>query len=228
MLLSGTRKHIRPSRAARAIALTSVTGAVAVAVPLVAAGSTSATTASEWEAVAQCESGGNWAISTGNGYYGGLQFSASTWAAYGGTRYAATADRATKAQQIQIAEKVLAGQGQGAWPMCGKGLSKATYSSPADSSVQPGQGTGPRSTGEHTSRSAERPVVSQNTETVGSAIGEGFVRGDGEYTVVKGDTLSKIAAMNRIDGGWRKLFQLNRDIVATANLIYPGQQLRLT
>lgn len=112
MLLSGTRKHIRPSRAARAIALTSVTGAVAVAVPLVAAGSTSATTASEWEAVAQCESGGNWAISTGNGYYGGLQFSASTWAAYGGTRYAATADRATKAQQIQIAEKVLAGQGR--------------------------------------------------------------------------------------------------------------------
>ena len=73
-----------------------------------------------WAAVAQCESGGNWSINTGNGYYGGLQFSQSTWAAYGGTAYAPRADLATQGQQIAIAEKVLAGQGAGAWPVCGR------------------------------------------------------------------------------------------------------------
>ncbi|WP_106849796.1 resuscitation-promoting factor [Blastococcus sp. Marseille-P5729] len=75
-----------------------------------------------WDAVAQCESTGNWSINTGNGYYGGLQFSASTWKAYGGHAYAPNAHLATKAQQIAIAEKVLAGQGRGAWPHCGKYL----------------------------------------------------------------------------------------------------------
>ena len=88
MLFSGKGKHRRPSKATRVAALAGVTGA-AVAAPLMAAGTASAATASEWDAVAQCESGGNWSINTGNGYYGGLQFSASTWAAYGGTAYAA-------------------------------------------------------------------------------------------------------------------------------------------
>jgi transglycosylase-like protein len=74
----------------------------------------------DWAAVAQCESGGNWSINTGNGYYGGLQFGQSTWAAYGGTAYAPRADLATQGQQIAVAEKVLAGQGPGAWPVCGK------------------------------------------------------------------------------------------------------------
>ena len=76
----------------------------------------SAATVATWDAVAQCESGGNWSINTGNGYYGGLQFSQSSWAAHGGTQYAPRADQATKAQQIAIAEKVLDMQGQGAWP----------------------------------------------------------------------------------------------------------------
>jgi hypothetical protein len=80
------------------------------------------TSAHDWESVAQCESGGNWSINTGNGYYGGLQFSNSTWAAYGGTAYAPRADLAAKSQQIAIAEKVLAGQGKGAWPICGRNL----------------------------------------------------------------------------------------------------------
>lgn len=73
---------------------------------------------SDWDRLAQCESGGNWAINTGNGYQGGLQFSPSTWAAYGGTQYAPTANQATREQQIAIAEKTLAGQGWGAWPAC--------------------------------------------------------------------------------------------------------------
>ena len=73
---------------------------------------------SVWDAIAQCESGGNWAANTGNGYYGGLQFSASTWTGYGGGAYAPTANLATRDQQIAIAEKVQASQGWGAWPVC--------------------------------------------------------------------------------------------------------------
>ncbi|MFJ5552389.1 transglycosylase family protein [Streptomyces sp. NPDC093225] len=72
-----------------------------------------------WDKVAECEAGGNWSINTGNGYYGGLQFSLSTWKAFGGAQYAAYPHQATKQQQILIGEKVLAGQGQGAWPTCG-------------------------------------------------------------------------------------------------------------
>ena len=73
---------------------------------------------SVWDAIAQCESGGNWAINTGNGYYGGLQFNAGTWSAYGGGQYAPTANGATREQQIEIAQKVQAAQGWGAWPAC--------------------------------------------------------------------------------------------------------------
>ncbi|MGW6704372.1 transglycosylase family protein [Streptomyces sp. NPDC054956] len=84
------------------------------------AGPAAAASVSTWDKVAECESGGNWSINTGNGFYGGLQFTPSTWSAYGGTEYAPRADLATKKQQILIGEKVLAGQGQGAWPVCGR------------------------------------------------------------------------------------------------------------
>lgn len=73
---------------------------------------------SVWDSLAQCESGGNWSINTGNGYYGGLQFNPGTWMAHGGGQYAATADQATREQQIAIAQKVQASQGWGAWPAC--------------------------------------------------------------------------------------------------------------
>jgi uncharacterized protein YabE (DUF348 family) len=74
-----------------------------------------------WDRIAECESGGNWSINSGNGYYGGLQFDHGTWAAYGGTAYATNANGATKAQQIAIAEKVKADRGgYGAWPVCGQ------------------------------------------------------------------------------------------------------------
>ena len=72
-----------------------------------------------WSAIAACESGGNWGISTGNGFYGGLQFTEGTWLANGGGQYAASANLATPAQQIAVAERVLASQGIGAWPVCG-------------------------------------------------------------------------------------------------------------
>ncbi|SHN77050.1 LysM domain-containing protein [Geodermatophilus obscurus] len=96
-------------------------GAAAVSLGVLAAPA-SAAAPNNWDAVAQCESSGNWAINTGNGYYGGLQFSQSTWAAFGGTEYAPRADLATKAQQIAVAERTLDTQGPGAWPTCGKGL----------------------------------------------------------------------------------------------------------
>ncbi|MGH8862038.1 MAG: transglycosylase family protein [Jatrophihabitantaceae bacterium] len=72
-----------------------------------------------WDAVANCESGGNWSIDTGNGFYGGLQFTNSTWLAYGGGAYASQANYASREQQIAIAQKVYQGQGSGAWPVCG-------------------------------------------------------------------------------------------------------------
>jgi hypothetical protein len=102
--------------AASATAVTMVT----ISPPALAAGTV-------WDRVAACESGGNWAINTGNGYYGGLQFSAPTWRVFGGTRYAPTANRASKSIQIAIAQRVLASQGPGAWPVCGlrAGLTRA-------------------------------------------------------------------------------------------------------
>ncbi|MEU9450665.1 transglycosylase family protein [Streptomyces sp. NPDC048277] len=225
MLFSGKGKHRRPSKAVRAIAVAGVTG-VAVAAPLMAAGSASAATASEWDTVAKCESGGNWSINTGNGYYGGLQFSASTWAAYGGTAYAPQANQATKAQQIQIAEKVLAAQGKGAWPVCGTGLSGAAYTGSGSSSAgSSSSSTGTRSADtQAASRSAERPAAKK---TVTTPTGKKVKKGDGEYKVVKGDTLSSIAEKHKVKGGWQALFKLNKDIVADADFIYPGQQLHL-
>ncbi|GAB7180231.1 transglycosylase family protein [Kitasatospora sp. Ki12] len=117
-----------------------VAGAAVAALPvagLVTATSASAASVSTWDAVAQCESGGNWAINTGNGFYGGLQFTSSTWAAFGGTAYASQANLATKAQQIAVAEKVLASQGPGAWPVCSvkAGLTKGGAPAAVDTSA---------------------------------------------------------------------------------------------
>ncbi|EFG09453.1 transglycosylase family protein [Streptomyces clavuligerus] len=95
-----------------------ITVALAALAPFAAA-TAEAASVETWDKVAQCESGGNWSINTGNGYYGGLQFSLQTWRAYGGADYAAYPHQATKKQQILTAEKVLAGQGEGAWPTCG-------------------------------------------------------------------------------------------------------------
>ncbi|MBF6213396.1 transglycosylase family protein [Nocardia puris] len=99
----------------RAAAFTAVAGAL-VAAPFGLSTATASAASGNWDAVAQCESGGNWGINTGNGYYGGLQFSHSTWTANGGTGYAHNASRE---EQIRVAENVLRTQGIGAWPTCG-------------------------------------------------------------------------------------------------------------
>ncbi len=101
----------------KAIAAVGTAGMAGVAA-LSAAAPTDAATVSTWDKVAACESSGDWHINTGNGFYGGLQFTSSTWSAYGGGKYASRADLAAKNEQITIAEKVLASQGPGAWPVC--------------------------------------------------------------------------------------------------------------
>ncbi|USQ80758.1 transglycosylase family protein [Ornithinimicrobium faecis] len=92
--------------------------AAAAAVAAIGVSAPGASADSVWDRVAACESGGNWSINTGNGYYGGLQFSPSTWSGFGGGQYAPNAHQASKSQQIAIAQKVLATQGPGAWPTC--------------------------------------------------------------------------------------------------------------
>ncbi|MFD9412768.1 transglycosylase family protein [Streptomyces sp. NPDC059989] len=106
------------ARKKSALAVTA-TALLAIAAPLLTSTGASAASVSTWDKVAQCEASGNWSINTGNGYYGGLQISMSTWRAFGGTQYASRPDQATKQQQILTGEKILAGQGQGAWPSCG-------------------------------------------------------------------------------------------------------------
>ncbi|PTR31720.1 transglycosylase-like protein with SLT domain [Rhodococcus sp. OK519] len=105
----------------RALGWAAVTGAL-VAVPFAAGIGTANAATHNWDGVAQCESGGNWAINTGNGYSGGLQFSQSTWTANGGTGSPHTA---SKEEQIRVAENTLVSQGPGAWPTCGQYLTQA-------------------------------------------------------------------------------------------------------
>ncbi|WP_433828236.1 transglycosylase family protein [Actinoplanes sp. CA-015351] len=177
-----------------------------------------------WDAIARCESGGNWRISTGNGYYGGLQFSHSTWRAYGGARYARTANRATKTEQIRVAERVLRGQGIGAWPTCGKRASvkasrKTVRNSPA-----------------RTARKAPARVVRNAPARVvrpaagGSVVLENAISGRSAtrtYVVRRGDTLARIASRNDVAGGWRALYRANDDILRSPHRVYVGQRIRL-
>jgi hypothetical protein len=119
-------RHRKPTTSSVGVAKIAVTGFVLGGGSIILAGQAQAATDAEWDTVANCESSGNWSINTGNGYHGGLQFAPSTWLGYGGGQYASVAHLATREQQIAIGEKVLAGQGKGAWPVCGRVLSGPT------------------------------------------------------------------------------------------------------
>ena len=108
-------RHIFTRAARKAAWLTAISGALAFIPLTLSAGSANADSV-DWDAVAQCESGGNWATNTGNGHYGGLQFKPTTWAANGGVGSPAMA---TREEQIRVAENVLRSQGLRAWPKCG-------------------------------------------------------------------------------------------------------------
>jgi len=223
------RKHARTPRVRKHARLALGLTAAGVAGTAALLGPASAAQASSvnWDAIAQCESGGNWSISTGNGFYGGLQFTRGTWKAYGGTKYAATANKASRSEQIAIAEKVLRGQGIGAWPVCGKkGGSSKHYSGTNTSGSKSHKSSSHKSsthksksvTHKSTKKSATTPKVTR--ATTAKATGK-------TYVVRSGDTLSAIATKNHISGGWHTLYQLNSKTISNPNLIFPGQRITL-
>jgi LysM repeat protein len=224
-------KHRRASKRFVRIATLAGVAGTAITVPLIASTSASAASVSTWDKVAQCESGGDWSINTGNGYYGGLQFSQSSWAGAGGLQYASRADLATKDQQIAIAEKLLAMQGPSAWSCASAGGLTAGGPSPdinpSGSSSSASSASTQTSTGSDTTGSST-PTTTHHTVTPRHSAPVSIPKGDGKYTVVHGDSLAKIAVAHHVDGGWKKLFALNHGVVKNADLIYPGQHLHLS
>jgi resuscitation-promoting factor RpfA len=190
-----------------------------------------------WDRVAACESGGNWHINTGNGYYGGLQFSLATWHGYGGAGNPAAASKST---QIAIAEKVLAGQGWGAWPVCsikagatGSSSSAGSSSSHVSSSSSSSTTHSSRSTTSRSSGSTRsyHSSASANAVHVSNAPARparpAAVKTSGKtYTVKSGDSLSKVAKKLDIKAGWQRLWAANPK-VGDPDLIYVGQKLQL-
>jgi resuscitation-promoting factor RpfA len=168
-----------------------------------------------WDKVAKCESGNRWHIATGNGYYGGLQFSSSTWKAFGGRKYGSQAHRASKAEQIAIARRVLAGQGPGAWPTCSRraGLTKANGK--ADKKAVPSTNPGV------SKAKSTKPVVKKKPAVKAKSTAIKRIK------VIRGDTLVKIANRYNVKGGWRGLWNLNKKTLKNPNRIYVGQVLRV-
>lgn len=196
-----TGKHRKQSAVTRSAARIAVAGAV-IATPIAIAAPANA---ADWDTLAQCESSGNWSANTGNGFSGGLQFTPSTWAAFGGTQYASNAKDATREEQIAVAEKVLAAQGPNAWPAC---TAKTNWTS--------------GSTSGSTEVTTEKKTTSSSEES--TAKPKSSVQSNGaDYTVQLGDTLGKIAQKHGVD--YQDIFERNTDVLNDPNLIFPGQKL---
>lgn len=233
----------RSKQTAKRLTTVAAVSGVAVAVPVMGmAVPAEAASVSTWERLAQCESGGDWQINTGNGFYGGLQFTKGTWRAYGGTKYASRADKATKMQQIAIAEKTLAGQGWGAWPACSRKLGLGR----SDKGGDPGTPEAPKKSkkkssdssenknddreksSKRTSRSTERKSSSSEEKSTRTSPANRKAAAGANYVVKGGDTLSKIARANKVTGGWQQLAKLNKSLVGgNPDLIFPGEKLLL-
>ncbi len=229
MSTRSTGRHRAPTSASklrRRAATVAATAGVAAVAPLLAAGPANADSVN-WDAIAACESGGNWSINTGNGYYGGLQFSAGTWRAYGGGAYAPTANQASRSAQIAVAEKVLAGQGIGAWPTCGKRAGAAT---PRKATTAAPKVTERANRGERRSvpsTTTPRTTTKQQT-TSKPSVTVRTSAATGSYVVKSGDTLGEIAAAQNVSGGWKALYAANRGVVENPNLIFPGEKLSIS
>ncbi|KAF4408672.1 transglycosylase family protein [Streptomyces lycii] len=217
----GRHRRSRTSRISVAT-LAVTTGGAGIVLPLLGASGASAAPVSTWDKVAECESSGDWSINNGNGFYGGLQFTQSTWEGYGGTEYASRADLATKDQQIAVAEKVLEGQGPGAWPVCSvkAGLTRGGEAPQVD--------TGDRAQGsaEKQAEPKAEPKAEKKAETKPSPADSDSAK-TSSYTVVSGDTLFKIADARGVDG-WESIYEGNREVIGdNPDLILPGQKLSL-
>ncbi|MFF3067897.1 transglycosylase family protein [Kitasatospora sp. NPDC057936] len=243
---NGTRLS---SRTRRVIAALGVAG-VGLTIPCLTSGTASAASVATWDKVAQCESSGDWSINTGNGFYGGLQFTSSTWAAFGGTSYAPQANQATKDQQIAVAEKVLASQGPGAWPVCSvqAGLTaggapaavdtsaaastaKAAPAAPAAPAVKPAPKPAAKPAAPAQDQ-AQAPAAADSAKGTWAQKRQDWTQGGttqagaSDYTVVAGDWLSTIADKHNVKGGWQRLYELNRGTLTDGpDTIYPGQHL---
>jgi hypothetical protein len=123
----------------RIVTLAVISGALALAGFVLSIGNATADSGVNWDAVAQCESGGNWAANTGNGFSGGLQFKQATWTANGGV---GAPHQATREEQIRVAENVARKQGMGAWPSCGQAAGTPAFATPVSGgATAPAQGT---------------------------------------------------------------------------------------
>ncbi|WP_206503101.1 LysM peptidoglycan-binding domain-containing protein [Streptomyces chrestomyceticus] len=222
----------RGARGATAAAVLLAAGALNMA----ADGPAEARSGATWDRLAGCESGGNWRADTGNGFSGGLQFAHSTWRSFGGGRYGSRAARASRAQQIRIAERVLARQGWGAWPACSARLglrsSGVRHSAPESARRSaPHAGTQARTNG--SSRYRERLRSPRHRDASGSRYGHSKPykqrdarprRASGGHVVNPGETVSSIAYA--YGWGWQEFYRLNRQVIgANPNLIYPGTRL---
>ena len=238
----------------RTAAALAIGGAVAATLSMPAANAVDGAT---WDALAQCESGGNWSINTGNGFYGGLQFTQQSWNGVGMSGSPATASRA---QQIEAGERLLAIQGWGAWPACsaklglyGKTGAAPTYTEPtttvaAQSQTQqtytaPAAQAAPAAPAAQAAPAAvEAPAAAPAAPAAPAAVEapaaapaapavEAPVAAPkaaaGTYTVVPGDSLSLIAAKLGVAGGYQAIAAANTDIIYNVDLIFPGQVLTI-
>ncbi|GAA3847893.1 transglycosylase family protein [Saccharothrix violaceirubra] len=221
-MASNRGKHRPTSGTTRTIARFAVAGVI-VGAPLALAAGTAQAQGSgvNWDAVAACESGGNWSINTGNGYYGGLQFSPGTWAANGGSGQPHLASRE---EQIRVAENVMQTQGIGAWPVCGPrglggGASAPVQQRPAPAPQQPRTPTAQQ----QQQQQQYQPPVQQSAPVV---VALPTTNPEGDYEIKAGDSLSKIAGELKIEGGWQKLVELNKEFIPNPDLIMPGHKIK--
>jgi hypothetical protein len=213
-------KHRKQSRVVRSVTQVALAGAV-ISVPLAIAATPANASSVNWDAIAKCESGGNWATNTGNSFYGGLQFTMSTWHANGGQ---GSPQNASRSEQIAVANRVLASQGIHAWPVCGRhagdgGVSASDSSAHEQSAPKKHHVAKPKAP-----KQFEAKIQHSHTSAPATTAAPKSTAG-GNYTVVAGDTLSGIAKKLGVQGGWNALWTENKGAVANPDLIFPGQHL---
>ncbi|HET7305673.1 MAG TPA: transglycosylase family protein [Segeticoccus sp.] len=223
-----------PKKAARLAGVAFAGAATLAAGVAFSAPAANAAPSGVWDRVAACESGGNWSINTGNGFYGGLQFTQSTWAAFGGTSYAPRADMASKSAQIAVAQKVLATQGPGAWPVCsvqagltsGNGGTSAPAPAPEPQAApEPAPAPQPEPAPQPAPRQESAPSRSVDRAPV-QPPAPAYDGPTKHVKVQSGDTLSKLAKKYDLSG-WKALWSINANHIKDPNLIFAGQTINV-